>query len=34
VRALAGEHRLVPILIENGEVVQVGWQGRGCTIPE
>lgn len=33
-RALAGEHRLVPILVENGEVVQVGWQGRGCTIPE
>lgn len=24
--------RAVPVLVEDGKVVQVGWQGRGCTI--
>jgi glutaredoxin 3 len=24
--------RTVPVLIEAGEVVQIGWQGRGCTV--
>lgn len=33
-RALAGGQRTVPILVENGSVVQVGWQGRGCTVGE
>jgi len=31
-RSLAGDMRTVPVLIEDGKVVQVGWQGRGCTI--
>ena len=24
--------RTVPVLVEEGKVVQVGWHGRGCTI--
>jgi glutaredoxin 3 len=31
-RAVAGEQRTVPVLVEDGAVVQVGWQGRGCII--
>ena len=31
-RTLAGETRTVPVLVEDDKVVQVGWQGRGCTI--
>lgn len=31
-RALAGEINTVPVLVEDDKVVQVGWQGRGCTI--
>lgn len=31
-RTLAGNVRTVPILVEEGKVVQVGWQGRGCTV--
>ena len=27
-----GETRTVPILVEDDKVVQVGWQGRGCTV--
>jgi glutaredoxin 3 len=23
---------MVPLLVENGKVIQVGWQGRGCVI--
>ena len=30
--ALAGNARTVPVLVEEGKVVQVGWQGRGCTV--
>ena len=22
----------IPVLVENGKVVQVGWQGRGCMV--
>lgn len=33
-RALVGAQRTVPVLVENGAVVQVGWQGRGCTVSE
>jgi glutaredoxin 3 len=22
----------VPVLVENGKVIQVGWQGRGCIV--
>jgi len=24
--------RTVPILVEDGKVIQVGWHGRGCVI--
>ena len=29
---LAGGQRTVPVLVEEGKVVQIGWQGRGCVI--
>jgi mycoredoxin len=32
--ALAGGQRTVPVLVEDGKVVQVGWQGRGCVIAD
>jgi glutaredoxin len=32
VRALSGGQRVVPVLVEDGKVVQIGWQGRGCVI--
>ena len=31
-RTLAAGERTVPLLVEDGRVVQVGWQGRGCTV--
>jgi len=31
-RSLAGEVRTVPLLVDDGKVVQVGWQGRGCMV--
>ena len=31
-RSLAASLRTVPVLVEEGKVVQVGWQGRGCTV--
>jgi glutaredoxin len=33
-RSVAGAQRTVPVLVEDGAVVQVGWQGRGCVIGE
>jgi glutaredoxin len=27
----AGQHT-VPVLVEEGKVTQVGWQGRGCVV--
>ena len=24
--------RTVPVLVEDGKVVQIGWHGRGCTV--
>lgn len=32
VRALDSGLCTVPILVEDGKVVQVGWQGRGCVV--
>lgn len=29
---LSGGQRSVPILVENGNVVQVGWHGRSCVV--
>lgn len=31
-RALSGGRRTVPMLVEDGKVVEVGWQGRGCVV--
>ena len=33
-RELVGGQRTVPVLVEDGHVVQVGWQGRGCVVGE
>lgn len=30
--AIAAGHRSVPVLVEDGKVVQVGWQGRSCMV--
>ena len=29
---LTGGRRIVPVLVEDGSVKQIGWQGRGCTV--
>jgi glutaredoxin len=31
-RELDSSLRQVPVLVEDGKVVQVGWQGRGCPV--
>ncbi len=31
-RSLDGGSRTVPMLVEDGKVIQVGWQGRGCVV--
>jgi glutaredoxin len=31
-RALAAGQRSVPVLVENGKVLQIGWQGRSCMV--
>jgi glutaredoxin len=31
-RELAAGHRSVPVLVEDGKVVQIGWQGRSCFV--
>lgn len=28
--AATGGQRTVPVLIEDGKVIEIGWQGRGC----
>lgn len=33
-RTYAGEERTVPVLVQDGKVIQVGWQGRGCVVGE
>jgi glutaredoxin 3 len=30
-RAASGQ-RTVPVLLENGKVLQIGWQGKGCVV--
>lgn len=29
---ISGGQRSVPILVEEGKVIQIGWQGRSCAI--
>lgn len=31
-REVAGGQRNVPLLVEDGKVVQIGWQGRSCVV--
>jgi glutaredoxin len=31
-RELAAGLRSVPVLVEDGKVVQIGWQGRSCMV--
>jgi glutaredoxin len=31
-RTLTNGGTTVPVLVEDGEVIQVGWQGRGCFV--
>jgi glutaredoxin len=30
-REVSGQ-RTVPVLLEDGKVLQIGWQGRGCVV--
>ena len=30
--ALTGGQRAVPVLVEDGRVKQIGWQGRSCRV--
>jgi glutaredoxin len=29
---LTGGQRTVPVLVDDGKLVQIGWQGRGCVV--
>ncbi len=31
-RTLVGAHTVVPVLVENGRVKDVGWRGRACAL--
>jgi len=31
-RELTGGQRMVPVLVEDGKLIQSGWQGRGCVV--
>jgi mycoredoxin len=31
-RELAGPNPIVPVLVEDGRVKEIGWQGRGCYV--
>jgi len=31
-RELVGGQRSVPVLVEDGKVLQIGWQGRSCVV--
>lgn len=31
-RALAPGQQMVPLLVEDGKIVQAGWKGRGCMV--
>jgi glutaredoxin 3 len=30
--ALTNGQRTVPVLVEDGKVTQIGWQGHGCVV--
>lgn len=31
-RAIAPGPQMVPVLVEDGKIVQAGWKGRGCMV--
>jgi mycoredoxin len=31
-RTITPGQRTVPVLVDDGKVVQIGWQGRGCVV--
>ncbi len=31
-KELTGGQRMVPVLVQDGKVVESGWQGRGCIV--
>jgi glutaredoxin len=31
-QTLTGGQRMVPVLVEDGKVSRIGWQGRGCMV--
>lgn len=31
-RAIAGDVRTVPVLVEDGKVMEIGFRGRGCMV--
>jgi hypothetical protein len=31
-REITGGNRLVPVIVEEGKPVQVGWMGQGCYV--
>jgi glutaredoxin len=33
-KAACGGQRTIPVLMEDGRVAQIGWQGRGCVAGE
>jgi glutaredoxin 3 len=33
-REYVGGSRTIPVLVEDGKISQVGWQGRGCVVGE
>lgn len=33
-QAITSGQRTVPVLVEDGRVTQIGWQGRGCVVGE
>lgn len=32
IRVLSNGQRTVPVLVDGGKVIQIGWQGRGCIV--
>jgi glutaredoxin len=32
IHSIDGSLRTVPVLVEDGKVVQIGWHGRGCIV--
>lgn len=31
-KSITGGQRTVPVLVEDGKAIQIGWHGRGCVV--